>query len=224
MTPIRIIFSGGGDEHDARPLDETLAGWVGKGRLLYLPVAQVDLHFIEAGVRWITATFAPLGLENITSWMSLAGKSPRDLAAFDAVYIGGGNTFYLLHQLRANRLAAALADFIRDGHPAYGGSAGALILARTITPCSHMDENIVGLRDMSGLNLALGWAVWCHSTLADDQRITLHWRRTRIPSVAVGERSGVVREGDRLYAAGYEPAYRLTGFEKEPVQPGERIA
>ncbi len=223
MNQIRIIFAGGGDERESRPLDETFAGWVGKGRLLYLPVALVDQPFIEAGVRWISAAFAPLGLENIIPWMSLAGKSPGDLAAFDAVYIGGGNTFYLLHQLRAHRLEAALADFICAGHPAYGGSAGALVLSRTITPSSHMDENIVGLRDMSGLNLALGWAVWCHYTPADDRRIALHLRRTRIPSVAVSERSGVVREGDHLYAAGYEPIYRFTVYGKEPVQPGERI-
>jgi hypothetical protein len=33
----------------------------------------------------------------------------------------------------------------------------------------------------------------------------------------------VVREGDHLYAAGYEPVYTFSGLEKELIQPGERI-
>src|SRR5512143_4149987 len=125
MAQPRIMFAGGGDERDSRPLDEIFAGWLGGGRLLYLPSALVHPSNKEAGYRWIQGALAPLGVKKIDSWMDLTGKTFRDLDGYDGVYISGGNTFFLLQQVRAHHLDAALDRFIQAGKPVYGGSAGA---------------------------------------------------------------------------------------------------
>ena len=223
MVHKRIIFSGGGDERDSRPLDEIFAGWVGTGRMLYLPTALVRPSNIQAGVRWIKQVFTPLGIKKIEAWETLLDKSASRLASFDAVYIGGGNTFYLLQQLRRYKLDLALDDFIQQGKPVYGGSAGAIVLGYDITSCAHIDENIIGLTDYSGMDLALGYTIWCHYTPEDEARIRAYVDRTGIPSIAAGERAGVSREGDHLYARGFEPVVHFTQQGQEVIPPGTRI-
>jgi dipeptidase E len=223
MPNERIMLAGGGDEKDSRALDEIFAGWTGNGRLLYLPTALVHPSNIQAGVRWIQQAFAPLGIKNIEAWPNLIGKTASDLNAFDAIYIGGGNTFYLLQQLRHHKLALALEDFAGEGKPIYGGSAGAIVLGYDITPCAHIDENIIGLTDFSGLDLALGYSIWCHYAPNDERRIQKYVAKTGIPSIALSERAGAYRKGDHLYAAGYEPVIRFTLGVQVVCEPGSII-
>ncbi len=206
MPQPRILFGGGGGEEASRPLDERFAQWLGpQARLLYLPTALVDPLSMQAGFRWAKSVFFPLGLTQMETWEDLAHKTARDLAAFDGVYINGGNTFYLLHQLRLYHLDGLLADFIQTGKPVYGGSAGAIILGKDITPCAHIDEDIVGLDNLAGLDLALGWAIWCHYQEADAARVQQYVTQSGVPALALTERAGLYREGDTLYAAGYDP-------------------
>jgi dipeptidase E len=223
MNEPKIMFSGGGDERDSRLMDEIFAGWVGKGRLLFLPTALVHPSNIEAGYRWIKRALAPLGLTDIDAWTNLSGKTALDLDAYDAVYIGGGNTFYLLQQIRLHHLDEALEQFILAGKPVYGGSAGAIILGYDISSCAHIDENIIGLTDFSGLDLALGNTIWCHYTPEDAERIQSYVRRGGIPSIALSEKSGVYRLGEYLYAAGFEPVIRYSLQGSAIFHPGEQI-
>lgn len=210
MAEPKIMFAGGGDERDSRPLDEIFAGWLGKGRLLYLPTALIHPSRKEAGYHWIQKTFAPLNVTAIDTWMDLSGKSARDLSRYDAVYIGGGNTFYLLQQIRTHGLDQGLDQFTQEGKPVSGGSAGAIILGYDITSCEHIDQNIVGLTDYIGLNLALGYTIWCHYTPEDADRIQAYVRRSGIPSLGLTEKSGAYRFGDHVYAVGTEPVVRYT--------------
>jgi dipeptidase E len=224
MSEPRIIFAGGGGELDSRPLDEIFAGWVGpQGRVLYLPIALMKRTVMEDSQGWFRDTYGPLGLTRVDAWQSLTDRRAQDLARYDALYIGGGNTFYLLDQVRRSGLQTALADFIRAGQPAYGGSAGAILLSHDITSCAHIDPDVVGLTDLGGLNLALGYTIWCHYQPADSLRIKDYVRYSGNPSIAVSERAGVRREGPDLFAAGYEPAYVFSGVKKRRILPGEKI-
>lgn len=223
MAEMRVMLAGGGDERESRLLDEIFAKWVGKGRLLYLPSALVHPSNKEAGYRWIQQTFEPLGLTDIEVWMDIAGKTARDLEQYDAVYIGGGNTFYLLHQLRIHHLDLALDQYAHEGHPIYGGSAGAIVFGYDIASCQHIDQNIIGLSDLSGMDLALGYTVWCHYTPEDDERISAYVRRTGIPSIALSEKSGAYRENDHLTAAGSEPVVHFTLQGRAEIAPGSVI-
>ena len=223
MAEPRIMLAGGGDERDSRIVDEVFAGWLGEGRLLYLPTALVHPSNKEAGYRWIQNAFAPLGVTEIEVWMDLSGKTAQDLNRFDGIYIGGGNTFFLLQQIRLRGLDRLLEDFAFSGKPIYGGSAGAIVLGYDITSSAHADQNIIGLTDYSGLDLALGHTVWCHFTAEDDPRIQAYVRRTGIPSLAIPEKSGVYRLGDHLHAAGSEPVARYTLQGCTFFDPGERV-
>jgi dipeptidase E len=79
--------------------------------------------------------------------------SNAELASFDAVYVCGGNTFYLLSQLRKYGVDGKLIDMVKDGKVYLGVSAGTVIAGPDASIASPFDENDVGLTDMRGMQL-----------------------------------------------------------------------
>lgn len=225
MSTQRIVLAGGGGADDSVPLDQQLAAWLGpRAHLLYLPIALNNpARSFEGAYDWLSSTLAPFGLTRIALWTGLAGKTAVDLDPFDGIYIGGGNTYWLLHQIRAAAFGAALANFVAQGRPIYGGSAGAILLGRDIVTCAHLDQNSVGLTDTAGLDLLGGAAVWCHYRAADDPQIEALVARFTMPVLAISERAGIAREGDELRSVGYEAAFRFTATGRERIAPGERL-
>jgi dipeptidase E len=227
MASPRVVVAGGGDAADQRPIDQRFTSWLNpRSRILYLPVAMQDpVGTFASNWAWVNQTLTPFDRTNIHMWTTLAGKTAHDLMAFDGIYIGGGNTYWLLHQLRTSGLDAALAEFIAQGGPVYGGSAGAAILGRDIDTCAHMDANIIGLTNTRGLDVLGGYAIWCHYQPEDDARIAAYVAARGLPVLALSERAGVCREGKRLSALGYEPVRRYagTGPARQVVIPNMSI-
>jgi dipeptidase E len=225
MAQPRVIVTGGGSEMDSLPLDRLFYSWLNlHSSILYLPIAMQDPQGIfESSWEWFTHAFAPFNLTNIHMWTTLADKTAQDLNTFDAVFIGGGNTYWLLHQLRATGLDAALIDFIQQGHPVSGGSAGAILLGRDIQTCAHMDPNTIGLTDMRGLDMMLGYAIWCHYTPDDDRRILAYIGTHNIQALALTERAGIYRDGGRLFAGGYDPVLQFSASGRAMFSAGECI-
>jgi len=77
------------------------------------------------------------------------------LSDADCIYVGGGNSFFLLQGLRRSGADARLAERIADGIPYIGESAGSVIMSPDIGYCSIMDrtDRAPGLRDYKGLGL-----------------------------------------------------------------------
>lgn len=221
----RLILAGGGSAADSWPLDRQFTSWLSPhSTILYLPIALLEPRrtFITC-LEWLTQTLAPFGHTNIEMWTDLSDKTAADLNRFDAVYIGGGNTYWLLHQLRTQQLDRALTDFIQHGHPVYGGSAGAIILGRDIQTCAHLDQNTVGLSDTRGLDVVHNYAVWCHYQPDDDARIAAFRAQSGVPVLALSERAGVCLDGTDLIALGYEPTICFTRSGHLTIAVGERL-
>ena len=158
-----LYLSGGGDENDSVKLDQVFAHSYKGKRLLYLPIA---LSGIASTYRechaWFLSVFEPLGIEHVVMWDTLNHTLSNELKIFDAVYIGGGNTYTLLNELRKTGFDSALKDFVAAGGSIYGGSAGAIVLGYDVGTCSMMDSNDVGVDDTTGLGLVGHYAIWCH--------------------------------------------------------------
>lgn len=150
-------------------------------------------------------------------WTDLRAHDTGELDGFDAVYLGGGNTFGLLAQLQDSGFVAGLVRFARRGGAIYGGSAGAIVLGRDITTAAHLDRNEVGLAETRGLDLAAGHAVWCHYQPDDDARIVDHVREKGWPVLAISERAGVAVRGAQMESVGFEPAYRFDASGKQTL-------
>ena len=207
---MKIILAGGGGADDSLPLDKVFSGWIRpEGRMLYLPIALRGVRTFESCFEWITSTFAPLGIKDITMWTSLIEHLGSGLDAFNGVYIGGGNTFSLLKELQESGFDQHLKAYADSGRPIYGGSAGAVVLGRDILTVLHMDKNNVELKQTMGLDLAQGYSIWPHYTDADHDLIHSYIEQRYYPVLAISERSGIVVDGDQLHDKGFEPAHRF---------------
>ena len=74
----------------------------------------------------------------------------------DCIYVSGGNTFFLMQELRRTGTDKLLIDQIENGKLYIGESAGTMILASNIEYAKDMDnhlEQTPGFTDFSGLGV-----------------------------------------------------------------------
>lgn len=224
METSRIVLAGGGGADDSRLLDEYFSSWIQPaGRLLYLPIALRTIRSFESCLAWITETLAPFGITHITMWTDLTQHYASELKGFEAIYIGGGNTYSLLAELINSGFDRHLKAYASWGGIIYGGSAGAVILGKDIRTVSHMDRNQIGLTEVNCLNLAKGYAVFPHYRAQDDKFIEEFVQEYQQPVLGISERSGVVIEFNRMYSVGFEPSYQFSDRGKFEV-PGRSVA
>ncbi|MBE9506663.1 MAG: Type 1 glutamine amidotransferase-like domain-containing protein [Chloroflexi bacterium] len=219
----KILLGGGGSAEDERPVFELLASWVGtSGSVLYLPIALCESGRVYEGcLEWLASALNPLGVRQIEMWTNLVDHSPVEIGDHTAIFIGGGSTYSLLHQLRTAGFDAVLRDFVSHGGIIYGGSAGAIVLGHDISTCSHLDENTVGLTDTSGLDLLDGESVWCHYQATDDPLIRAYVEHTNSPTIALAETAGIwVRECKEYTPLGSGDIYRFTINRKHRLSQG----
>lgn len=73
----------------------------------------------------------------------------------DIVFVEGGNAFYLMKAMRACNFEKIIKKLLRQGVVYIGVSAGSIVAGKTIKTAGwkDADRNIVGLKDLRGLNL-----------------------------------------------------------------------
>jgi dipeptidase E len=80
-------------------------------------------------------------------------RTSRDLAAFDLVYLAGGNPYYLLQRVRETGADVILEEMIAAGRPVIGSSAGALLLGHSLNVIPVFDTSLpdLGCRNPTAL-------------------------------------------------------------------------
>jgi dipeptidase E len=115
-------------------------------RVLFFPYALHDRDGYAAKAR---ERFAAMGYELSSAH---SASDPRQaVAATDAIFIGGGNTFRLLKTLQDLELIDPIQQRIREGAPYVGSSAGSNVAGRTIKTTKDMP--IVQPRSFDALGL-----------------------------------------------------------------------
>lgn len=122
----------------------------------YIPTAGIAEE-IEGMIEDETNTLESLGLTvdvldvSATSYDSIVSTLTKN----DVIFVGGGNTFYLLQELRRSGADKILVQEVNKGKLYIGESAGAVITCPDIGYCAGMDnpEKAPELTDYTGLGL-----------------------------------------------------------------------
>lgn len=120
----------------------TAAGGEGPGPW---PWVEQDRTFFEA----MDCRIDELALTDLPE----AGASVLD--EYDHVHVTGGNTFYLLQEMRRSGFDQALTKYLNDGGSYSGASAGAIVVSQDIAWASPFDDRSKAplLSDTKGLGL-----------------------------------------------------------------------
>lgn len=130
----RVLLLSNSTQHGRGYLDHAAAAlqaFLGaRARVVFVPHAEFDLdgYAEKAGRR-----LATLGYE-----VESVHRRPQALADADAVFVGGGNTFRLLHRLYATGLIAAIRRAVTGGLAYVGSSAGSIVAGPTIKTTKDM--------------------------------------------------------------------------------------
>lgn len=231
MNKKELILAGGGGADDSKPLDELLLKSIPEDKeLLYIPIAWKDSwetgNFSDCW-KWFSSVFSSFGFSNFQMWTDLSNKTYEGLNSFGAMYIGGGNTFYLMDSLRKSGFLDILKKFTKSGRVVYGGSAGAIILGKSIKTASFgkdADENVVNLKDFSALNLVKNYTIQCHYESNQDKELMKFVESNNLPIIAISERSGLYVKNNKIQVVGFEPAFVFENGKKRTFQPNSRIS
>lgn len=144
-----------------------------------------------------------LNLENIKS---------EELNQFEAVYIGGGNTYHLLKTFNDSKFSQKLLDYHLQGGIVYGGSAGAIILGKDIGTAE--EENLNLYPSSKGLNLVNNYSIICHYADELEGKVKEYVLSTKYPVIALPEKSGLIIENNRVQVKGSDPISIFNGSQK----------
>ncbi|WP_405783249.1 dipeptidase PepE [Streptomyces sp. NBC_00859] len=113
---------------------DTVTGFLPQGaRLAFVPYALADHDTYTARVR---GALEPAGIS--VRGVHENSDPVAELAAADAVFIGGGNSFRLLSALYRTGLRDAVREAVRGGLPYMGASAGTNMAAPTLRTSNDM--------------------------------------------------------------------------------------
>ena len=164
---MNLILAGGGSGKQTVRVNTLFTSLLKNNDILYIPIAIDKVkHPYDSCMEWIKRDeLGKYGNFNITlcTEEDLRTITYEDLIKYGGIFIGGGNTYYLLKELRDSKFDSKLIDLLTNTDiPVMGSSAGALIFANTIKTAEFYDENIVNLKDLNGLNMINGKNIWVH--------------------------------------------------------------
>lgn len=118
-------------------VDDAIQDFLGDGvrRLLFVPFAGVRISYDDYMAR-VRDKFAELGYG--IDGLHAAGDPLRAVSEAEAIVIGGGNTFHLVHALYGGGVIDAIRDRVRSGVPYIGWSAGSNVACPTLRTTNDM--------------------------------------------------------------------------------------
>ena len=160
-----------------------------------------------------------------------AADPKEAIASAQAIMVGGGNTFNLLHQLYEHDLLYPIFNAVQGGTPYVGWSAGSNICGATI--CTTNDMPIVQPKSFTSLNL-VPFQLNPHYSDYQPPGFNGETRAQRIAEfcalqpntsvVGIREGSALLKEGDKLTLVGDLQGVRFIGQSQEIIEPGQDLS
>ncbi|RJQ24851.1 hypothetical protein C4577_06935 [Candidatus Parcubacteria bacterium] len=126
---------------------------------------------------------------------------------FDAVFVEGGNTFYLLDLVRKSGFDKVLIEFLDKGKIYVGVSAGSILVGPDIKSAlwqdvgEYPDKDIVGLKDSKGLGI-VPFAVSPHILPQHLDALRKRVKEVNYPVVSLTDKQAVKVIGDKYEIVG----------------------
>lgn len=193
--------------------------------ILYIPLARdrgEDNY--DSCKTWLTSELKDIKHGEIVMLRSASEIADKNVSDFSGVFIGGGNTYKLLKELKESPAFEWLKNYLQTGGVIYGCSAGACLCGRDIDSCSYMDPNDVKLNSITGLDAALGFSIAAHYTngTQEETKIATEYLAEyskKTPVFALPEEDSLYINGDLVKVIGSRPYYIFSNGTCAEFQP-----
>ena len=190
--------------------------------LLYIPLAM-ETELYPSCLEWIKEEMREVNIPSIEMVTSAEDIVKKELKDYSAIFIGGGNTFKLLYDLKISGAFDKIKHYIEQDGVIFGGSAGAIIFGESLESCALDDVNQVGLRDITGFDVLNGVSFLCHytnQTREKDKESTEYLTELskRLKVIALPEEDTIFINGNNLEVIGTRPYYYFENGVREVRQ------
>ncbi|MDH4330536.1 MAG: Type 1 glutamine amidotransferase-like domain-containing protein [Candidatus Moranbacteria bacterium] len=140
--------------------------------------------------------------------IDLDGKTPDDLREIfkdkNAIYVDGGNTFYLLKSIRESGFDIIVKELLDKGVAYFGSSAGSYVACPTIEMATWKPEekkDRCGVTDFSAINL-VSFLAFAH--YADDMKSIIQEKisKSKYPVKIIRDDQAILVEDDKVTFVG----------------------
>lgn len=163
---MKLILCGGGSGEQNILANKRLNEIVNHNKpILYIPLAMDENeHPYDSCYEWIINELSNVDVTHIDMVRSFKELASLKLENYTALFIGGGNTYKLLHGLKQSGAFNLIKKYLENNGIVIGGSAGAVIFGKDINIISSMDPNDINLTDTSGFDMLSGISIFPHYT------------------------------------------------------------
>lgn len=209
---MKVFLCGGGADMQTVEANKRLNEVIDHSKpCLYIPLAM-EAEMYDSCYEWIQGELCHVDIPTIHMVRSVEELSEKELTAYSFLFIGGGNTFKLLRDIKVSGVFEKIKKYLEQGGVVFGGSAGAIIFGRDLEACSLEDANDVNLQDTDGYDILDGISVLCHygnrtgKQDEESRRFLLELSRRR-KAVALPEEVTLFVNGDNVEVIGNRPFY-----------------
>ena len=170
---MKLLLSGGGTSEKTILVNKKFNEIIDHTKpLLFIPLARYSTKY-PSSIEWIKNELKNVDIPDIEMITKADEICNKDLNNYCGIFIGGGNTFKLLSELKECDAFNILKDYIKNGGIVYGCSAGAIIFGYDISSCLYNDSNDVNLKDTKGFNILNGKSITAHYTNKNEEKTKL---------------------------------------------------
>ena len=181
-----LYLGGGGDIETSIEIDTAFfANLSDNAKILYIPVA-CDFTSYENCYQWFSGL---VGEYLKSAQIEMMYDTVVSFDDYDAIYIGGGNTYKLLDYVVKNNLKNEFIKFLSANKHIFGGSAGAIIFGSDISTVVEEKENYA---DNRALDMVKGFAIRCHYESKDDDVFIKISNNIKKPLISLPEDGGLI--------------------------------
>lgn len=177
----------------------------GNLNVAFIPTAA-DPEKDKTFIQWSIDQIKEIGMRFFTVDLKVENKDTlyKKLNEADVIWINGGNTFYLLDQVRKSGFNQIIEKLLDEGKIYVGVSAGSYLACPNIESAKWKnisDPDIVGLKDLTALNLVKLFVV-AHYEDQFKQDVENGSIATKLPVVALNDKQAIIVSGDELKIVG----------------------
>lgn len=209
---MKVFLCGGGADVQTVEANKRLNEVIDHSKpCLYIPLAM-EAEMYDSCYKWIRGELNDVDIPGIHMVRSAEELAEKDFTDYSFLFIGGGNTFKLLRDIKVSGAFEKIRKYLEQGGVAFGGSAGAIIFGRDLEACVLDDPNDVKLTDIDGYDVLDGISVLCHfgnRTVEKDEasRRFLLDLSLRRKAVALPEEVTLFVNDDKVEVIGERPFY-----------------
>lgn len=159
---MKLYLCGGGSGKEIINAYNRFSKKIDKSKpILYVPLAMNENKYNNC-FNWFKEEIKYMNVKRFDMVSSSQELSEKDFSLYSAIFIGGGNTYKLLNELKKNSNYEKIIEYLKNDGTIFGSSAGAIVFGKDINCCKLDDKNYLNLQDTKGLNFLNNYSILCH--------------------------------------------------------------